>query len=57
MTLVVWSIMFVFYIVFFSLMALVAAGYLIAFLVRQRRFKAKAAPGIPFSHGARPAYG
>ena len=56
MILLIWAYMYVFYIVFFSVLGLVATGYLVNHLVKRRAYRVKPAPESNLPKGIRPAY-
>ena len=54
--LVLMAYMYVFYIIFFSVLALVATGYLVSYLVKRRAYRIKPAKEGRLPRGMRPAY-
>ena len=54
--LLIWAYMYVFYIVFFSVLGLVATGYLVNHLVKRRAYRVKPTPESKLPKGIRPAY-
>jgi hypothetical protein len=54
--LVFMAYMYVFYIIFFSVLGLVATGYLVNYLVKRRAYRIKPAKESRRPRGMRPAY-